>query len=199
MMHDAHIGENAELYALGSLDDLERQRVEAHVANCADCLRRLGQAEETVLGLESETAPVPLPRDARAPEFRSRRIAGWWLGAVAAAAALIIGYLLPHPVTQPTTDVAQVAMLHSHFNHSQFTGNGPLAKVLYARDRSWYYVVIEGSHQYSVTGVGAGGSATLGTTVPRNGTSELFVPHAQPFSRIELHGGGAVVESAQIR
>ncbi len=199
-MRDVHIGDNAELYALGSLSDIERAQVEAHVENCADCLRRLGQAEETVLGLERETPPVPLPVDARAPEFHSRRpVARWWIGAVAAAAALIIGFLLPHPTSQPAGDVAHVAMLHSHFNHSQFAGNGPLAKVLYARDRSWYYVIVEGSHAYAVDGVNPTGTTTLGTTAPRNGTSELFVPHAQRYARIELREGTSVVESAQIR
>jgi Putative zinc-finger len=198
-MHDTHIGDNAELYALGSLDDLERQRVETHVANCADCLRRLGQAEETVLGLERETPEVPLPRNTRAPAFRSTRMAGWWMGVVAAAAALIIGYLLPHPAAQPGSDAVQVAMLHSHFNHSQFVGSGALAKVLYARDRSWYYVVVEGSHAYSVSGVNASGTTPLGATAPRNGTSELFVRNAQPFTRIELREGTTVLEAAQIR
>lgn len=199
-MRDVHIGDNAELYALGSLDDVEREQVESHVANCADCLRRLGQAEETVLGLERETEAVPLPADARRPEFHSRRIRSqWWIGAVAAAAALIIGYLLPRPVSQPPRDVAQVAMLHSHFNHSQFAGNGPLAKVLYARDRSWYYVIVEGAHTYAVDGVSRTGTTALGTTAPHDGTSELYVPHAQQYSRIELRDGTQVVESAQIR
>jgi Putative zinc-finger len=196
-MRDPHIGENAELYALGALDDIERMQVEAHIANCAECLRRLGQAEETVLGLERETAAVPLPATARAPLFRSPSAARGWIGIVAAAAALIVGYLLPHP--QPESQTVQLAMLHSHFNHAQFTGNGPLAKVLYARDRSWYYVVVEGSHAYSVDGVNATGTATLGNTRRRDGTSELFVQHSAPFVRIELREGTNVVESAQIR
>ena len=198
-MSDAHIGDNAELYALGSLVDLDRQRVEAHVANCEDCLRRLGQAEETVLGLENETPEVPLPADAQAPEFRASRIPRWWLEAVAVAAALVIGFLLPRPVASPTHGAAQVAMLHSHFNHSQFVGNGPLAKVLYSRDRSWFYVVVEGSHTYTVTGVSPKGTTQLGTTEPRDGTSELFVRHTERFSRIELNDGTQIVESAQIR
>ncbi|MBV8638284.1 MAG: zf-HC2 domain-containing protein [Candidatus Eremiobacteraeota bacterium] len=197
-MNDSHIGENAELYAVGSLDELERQRVEAHVANCADCLRRLGQAEETVLGLERETQAAPLPADARAPQFIAPRRAVWWLGALAAAAALIIGYLLPHPPTA-SNGPAQVAMLHSHFNHAQFTGAGPLAKVIYARDRSWYYVIVEGSHAYSVEGVGTSGTIDLGSVTTRDGTSELFVPHARRFERIELRDGPNVVETAQIR
>ena len=198
-MRDTHIGDNAELYALGSLSDVERAQVEAHVANCEECLRRLGAAEETVLGLEQETPVQPLPAGARAPVFRSRRpLTRWWVG-VAAAAALIVGYLLPHPVSQPTRGVAQVAMLHSHFNHSQFAGSGPLAKVLYARDRSWYYIVVEGAHSYSVEGVNPAGTTALGTTVSGDGTSELFVPHAQRFERIDLRENSKVVESAQIR
>lgn len=199
-MHDAHIGENAELYALGSLDELERQRVESHVANCAECLRRLGEAEETVLGLEREMQAVPIPSTARAPVFVSRRtVHPWWAGAVAAAVALLIGYTLPHPQEPASHDAAQVAMLHSHFNHAQFAGNGPLGKVLYARDGSWYYVVVEGSHKYAVDGVGSSGTSPLGTTSPRDGTSELFVPHSVRFRRIELRDGANVVESAQIR
>ncbi len=197
-MRDAHIGENAELYALGSLGDIERAQVEAHVANCAECLRRLGQAEETVLGLEQETPEVPLPQNARAPQFAARRNAPWWIAAVAAAAALIAGYLLPHP--QPSPDTAQLAMLHSHFNHAQFVGNGPLAKVIYARDRSWYYVVVEGAHAYTVDGVGATGTTVLGTTTPHAGINDLFVPHASRFEVIELREGTAtVIERAQIR
>ncbi len=197
-MNDSHIGENAELYAIGSLDDLERQRVDAHVANCADCMRRLGQAEETVLGLESETPAIPLPDDARRPQFASPRASRWWGGVLAAAAALIIGYVLPHP--QPaSTGAAQVAMLHSHFNHAQFVGHGPLAKVVYARDGTWYYVVVDGAHTFTVDGVGTAGTAELGAIAPRDGTSELFVPHAQRFDRIELRDGSAIVETAQIR
>lgn len=198
-MHDAHIGENAELYALGSLDELERRRIESHVANCAECLRRLGEAEETVLGLERETAEVPLPAGSRAPQFVSRRSAASWIGIVAAAAALVIGYLLPHPTTQPAHDVAQVAMLHSHFNHSQFVGHGPLAKVIYARDWSWYYVVVEGSGTYAIDGVGPTGTTALGTTTRRDGTSELFVAHEQRFAQIRLRDGSEIVETAQIR
>ena len=197
-MNDTHIGENAELYAIGTLDDLERQRVEAHVANCADCLRRLGQAEETVLGLERETPAEPLPANARAPRFASRGTAGWWIGVVAAAAALVLGYLLPHPQA-PSNGAAQVAMINSHFNHAQFVGGGPPAKVIYARDHSWYYVIIEGSHTYAVDGIGSNGRTDVGTTTPRDGTSELFVPHAARFKQIDLREGTNIIATAQIR
>jgi hypothetical protein len=49
-----------------------------------------------------------------------------------------------------------LAIATSHFNHSQFTGpSGPRAKVLYARDYSWYYVVVTGGHSYAVYGIRA--------------------------------------------
>ncbi|MBV8343959.1 MAG: zf-HC2 domain-containing protein, partial [Candidatus Eremiobacteraeota bacterium] len=47
-----HIGDSAELYAAGALDERERAEIDAHVAECRDCLRRLGEAEETILTLE---------------------------------------------------------------------------------------------------------------------------------------------------
>ncbi len=43
-----HIGELAELFALGSLDDTERATVERHVRACLQCADRIRDAEETV-------------------------------------------------------------------------------------------------------------------------------------------------------
>ena len=44
----SHIGELAELYALGSLDDRARSVVERHVQSCLECANRIRDAEETV-------------------------------------------------------------------------------------------------------------------------------------------------------
>ncbi len=43
-----HIGELAELFVLGSLDDRERAVVERHVQTCLQCANRIRDAEETV-------------------------------------------------------------------------------------------------------------------------------------------------------
>ena len=188
-----HIGEMAELYALGTLDENERAAVEAHIATCHDCLRRVGEAEETILTLEPKAparavTTIPL-------QLRRSRTAPWWL---AVAAALVIGFLIPHP--QNVHDDPQIAMLHSHFSHSQFQGNGPIAKVLYPRDRSWYYVIVEGSHRYRVVGAnGLSAGPILGTTVPKGATSELFVRSQGRLTFIELQEGSTVLETAQIR
>ncbi|MBC5810585.1 MAG: zf-HC2 domain-containing protein [Candidatus Eremiobacteraeota bacterium] len=60
-MMDEHVGENAELYALGLLDAAEHAALEAHVATCDSCLRWVGAAEEAAAALAST---LPRPSDA---------------------------------------------------------------------------------------------------------------------------------------
>ncbi|HET6276981.1 MAG TPA: zf-HC2 domain-containing protein [Candidatus Cybelea sp.] len=194
----AHIGENAELYAVGTLDARERAAVETHVSECSECRRRLGEAEETVLALERDVRVDPLAFAVAAPlRLHRREVPAWWLP-VAAAAALIVGMALPSLFAQRESPT--LAMIHSHFNHAQFSGsNAPPAKVIYARDRSWYYVIVEGSHRYGVYGVGNGRSVEIGSTQPKGESSELFVRDGLPFDRVELRDGVRVIEAAMIR
>jgi hypothetical protein len=192
MMRGEHAGDAAELYALGCLSQDERRAVEAHVQTCSPCLRRIGEAEETLLALERETAVVPMPFDAALFPAKPRRT-GWWPSALALAAAFVFGMLVRSgPAPNPALD----ALATSHFNHAQFSGaNEPKAKVLYARDRSWYYVVVTGSRGYDVYGVERGVATRLGTT--RGG--ELFAGSRVRFDRLELRERGRTVESAAIR
>ena len=194
-MNGPHIGEDAELYAIGSLTELDRARVDAHVATCQSCLRRLGEAEETVLALERQAPVAALPQ-APPLRFRPNRRAPW-RSVLAVAAALVVGFYLPHPSrVQPSP---QIAMLHSHFNHAQFTGSGPLAKVLYPRDRTWYYVIVEGAHAYTVVGINGSAATELGRTDARGETSDAFFTNVRPFDHIELREGSSLIETAQIR
>lgn len=198
MEPDVHIGEAAELYAIGALDAAERTAVDAHIARCSECARRVGEAEETVLALERDVRVDPLASAIAVPLHVRRREVPAWSLAVAAAAALIVGTLLPGIFAQH--DTPTLAMIHSHFNHAQFAGlNAPAAKVIYARDRSWYYVIVEGSHRYDAYGVRDGQSVPLGATEPRGATSELFWQHKEQFDRIELREGGKAIEAASIR
>lgn len=202
MQADAHIGENAELYALGALSESEHAAVDAHIADCAECLRRVGEAEETVLALEREAVAEPqAAQPANVLPLRRRGVSVWWIPA-AAAAALILGLLVPRmPAQQQQQSPPLLAMIHSHFSHAQFSGpaGAPAAKVIYARDRSWYYVIVEGSHRYEVDGVHAQQRTNLGTTQPVGATSELFVRMTQRFETLELREGGTVAEKASIR
>jgi hypothetical protein len=198
MESNLHVGEAAELYALGALDAREQAEVEAHIAGCAECLRRVGEAEETLLALERGSKAVAAPRSRGnvLPMARPRRTFTWWVPA-AIAAAFILGWLIPRSASQP--GVATLAMINSHFSHAQFSGGGPPAKVIYARDRSWYYVIVSGSRRFDVYGIRATQSTLLGTTSPRSETSELFVRGQPRFERVDLRDGTALVESASIR
>lgn len=195
MEFEAHVGELAELYAAGALDERERSIVLAHVSQCEDCLRRLGEAEETVLALERRFKTPDDAVAARIPLTLFRSPNRLWY-AVAIAAALVVGFLIPHPQSHQSS--AMLAMIQSHFSHAQFGGPGPAAKVLYARDRSWYYVIVQGSHEYGVYGIRNDRAEFLGTTRPGGLTSDLFVRSSR-FDAVELRDRDKMVERAAIR
>ncbi len=195
MQADEHIGEAAELYAAGQLDAAETAAIEAHAAGCEACLRRLGEAEEAVLALERVNKPFAPPPATDVLRFARRGISPWWL-VPAMAAALLVGMLWPRAQSQH--NVATLAMVNGHFSHAQFAGTGPKAKVLYARDRSWYYVIVGSNRRYDVYGAVGADRVSLGSTNSAGSTSELFVRMLERFDHLELRGAGAR-ETATIR
>jgi hypothetical protein len=195
MEPDEHIGESAELYAIGALDPAERDAVEVHIARCTQCLRRIGEAEETVLALERVNA-IDRPAFVARPPARFARRSFAWLLPLTAAAAFVLGILIPRPA--PQHDAATFAMIGSHFSHAQFAGRGAPAKVIYARNKSWYYVIVEGRHRYTLYGLAHGERVKLGETVASGKTSELFV-RAAAYDRLELRAPTAVAEAATLR
>jgi anti-sigma factor RsiW len=196
MQADQHIGESAELYAVGALEPQERATVETHIAHCAECLRRVGEAEETVLALERANVVDPSATHAGTRLAFGRRSLAWLLP-LTAAAAFILGLLFPRPA--PQNDFATLAMIGSHFSHAQFVGSGPPAKVIYARDHSWYYVIVEGRHRYGVYGVARYAEVKLGETAPVGRTSELFTRGSGTYERLELRESNAALGAATIR
>jgi len=195
MESEPHIGDSAAAYAAGALDENERAAVAAHAQTCAACLRAIGEAEETWLALERAVEPNASYVNARRRlPFERRGIAGWWLPAIAAA-AFVAGLFFAHRAPESP---ATLAMIQSHFSHAQFDGTPP-AKVIYARDRSWYYVLVRGGGRYDVYGLRGTASRALGTTQPRGATSELFAPVHEPFDVLQLREGIRIVETARIR
>lgn len=177
---NAHVGEDAELYALGQLDADRHERFELHVRGCAECARRVGEAESTVLRLiegDSRNVPVTLRR------FRANGSAPAWRWAAAIAAAFLLG-LVPWLTTlrtasPPVQQVAMTAMLHSHFQHTQFvadTAGAPAAKVIFGRTGGWIYVLAApGPAPLSVVTVAGGVKTTAATLAPDTRTRAAFV------------------------
>jgi hypothetical protein len=211
-VHD-HLGERAELYALGMLDGVERGAVETHLATCAECRRRVGEAEETLLEMDrrlrSQPPPAELDRRVRASRRGSLGTRGFsWY---ALAAAFLIG-LLPSiglfanrmhaERVESARTAATIAMVDSHFAHAQFAAIGgkqaPDAKVVFARDRSWLYVIVVGAKSYDVAAAANGAMIPLGATQSHGGASELFVRNPPRAKELVLLDDHAPVARASI-
>lgn len=188
---DAHINDAAELYALGALDAAQIRAIDAHAATCAACRRRLGEAEEAVLAIDRAYVEVPPPatlaQRIRASRHRSaRRGPSWYALAAACVVALLpalvlFAMLLQARHTQNAHAAAELAMIHSHFAHAQFApvpgAHAPRAKVVFAKDGAWLYVIVDEPRAYAVSADARGTRTTLGETNAYGGVSELFVAH----------------------
>jgi anti-sigma factor RsiW len=208
-MADTHIGENAELYALGELNELERMRVERHAGSCADCSARLGEAEATLLRLiESGKMPDSLALDRRT-RYAQRANAPAWIAGV--AAAFLLG-LLPWGITslreRATIDsahqaqLAMHAMLAGHFLHAPFAARAPgapAAKVVYAREGGWLYVIAApGSDPLSVVVIAGGKRATVASLPAATVVRSVFINQPTPVEAVELVDRGTPIAVAHI-
>lgn len=199
-----HVGENAELYALGQLSEAERAHLESHVRECGECASRVGEAESTVLRLiETESAgnAIPLHRPGSWHTPRTRAYAPW-IGALAAiAAAFILGLLVPKGVSPPQPAV-ETAMLEGHFLHAAFVpdiAGAPAAKVIYARDGAWYYVLVAAAsrplHVVLVSGTARHDVASI---APGSSTRSAFIRENGRFDAVEIDDDGAAVATAKL-
>jgi len=208
-----HLGEFAELYALGVLEPQERAQVEAHVADCADCARALGAAEATVAALDDAFVPQCEP-----PERLDARIAAAAQAVVPLAARRSVRRAaLPAPsfyataaallladTRQAAHDSAVLATIATaHFNHITLTAresSAPVSKVLYARDGAWFYLVVDSATCDCRAVVrSAAGERDLGKLEVRGSTATLFVRDVPRPTSLELvDASGRVISGATL-
>jgi hypothetical protein len=206
-MRDDHIGENAELYALGELDELEAARVERHARACAACSSRLGDAEATVLQLieAGGAATVPQALDRRVRFARPASPTRAWIGAVAAAFVLGLlpwGWTMTQPHQNGTAQPAVDAMLVGHFSHAPLLplqAGAPPAKVIYAREGGWIYVLAgAGTSSLDVATVTAGRTVVVAALAPSGATRAAFVKIAGRVDTVELLENGKPISAAHV-
>ena len=208
-----HLGEDAELYPLGILDDDAARNVERHVASCSECAERVAQAQAVAASL---AAALPLATPSPALERRLRESARpqpsvklrgslfpFALAAAFALAFLGLGWqtLVLREQLQ-NEDVALVTMVHSHFNHvsmSPESANPVAAKILYARDGSWVYIIADkpGGVLHAIAHTAAGG-ADLGALGSAGETATLLVHPRERILSITLQRAGTDVASAKL-
>jgi hypothetical protein len=205
MMFDQadHVGELAELYALGELSLAERERVDRHARECPQCAQRLGEAEATVLRL--------IERDADFVEGRLRpmRFRSNWAAVAAIAAAFLIG-LLPWGVqtlrergsTSEANQLAMSAMLAGHFLHAPLVplaANAPAGKVIYAREGGWIYVIVAaGPAPIDVDTVSSGTRTRVASLAGSAQTRAAFVRTSAAIQSVELLQGGTPIAQARV-
>ncbi len=208
-----HLGESAELYPLGILDDEATREVERHIAFCSECAERVARAQGVAASLAA-ALPLATPspalerrlRESGRPQPRPKIRASLLPFALAAAFALaFLGFGWQALVLRErlaAEDVALVTMVHSHFNHvsmSPESANPVAAKILYARDGSWIYIIADkpGGLLHAIAHTAAG-RVDLGTLTSSGESATLLVhPHGRIRS-IALQRGGTNVASAKL-
>jgi hypothetical protein len=151
----AHLGDDAELYALGALEPVERAAAEAHIAGCEGCAAQVARAEAVGAALAAALPLYEPPAGlesrllGRRPGNAKARTVSAWL-AVAAAAAALVGVLGWQDASLKAGQAREAAafqtLVHSHFLHAPFTKlqpSAPDAKVLFARDGAWLYILVD--------------------------------------------------------
>jgi anti-sigma factor RsiW len=209
-----HLGDDAELYPLGMLDDDAAREVERHIAHCSDCAERVAQAQIVAASLAAAlpaATPSPalerrLSASIRSRPAESKLRANLFRYAVAAALALVfLGLGLQTLLLRgrlANDDVALVTMVHSHFNHvsmSPESANPVAAKILYARDGAWVYIIADkpgGSlHALARTALA---TTDLGALASSGETATLLVRPRERIQSITLQRAGTNVASARL-
>jgi hypothetical protein len=189
-----HIDQEAELYALGMLEDDERARVDEHLITCVPCTVLVGKAEAAVAALiDSSQERRPLRRKA------------WWPIAVAAAFAIVSAGLFGQNVIMRDalgSDGAMLAtMVNSHFDHTQFQAPGGAeipAKAIYERHGKWFEILAVGTPAWHVVFVRPDGTRDPAAAefARRGSASIVFVAQSAPVRSIDLEdASGRVVGS----
>lgn len=198
-MNGEHVGENAGLYALGALSETEMAAVRAHLRECPDCTRLVGEAERDVATLAAaQPEHVPPPELQMRVErlFAPRRQAAWPSFA-AIAAAFVIGLLPSLYLWESAHRAASanaVRMTAFHSSRPELD-----ASVTYARNGSWYVVVVRGApHALQVAWMHDGTHTMLGNAVPHGGLATLYLPKSHRMERLALMDGAVVVADAQL-
>jgi anti-sigma factor RsiW len=203
-----HIDDLAELYALGALDDLERKRVDAHAATCAQCAHRLAAAERSVTyAIEADPQYQPSPAlrarlgaslDAARHGARSTTVPRAWFAVAAAFAilALPLGFM-SRAYMAPAGD-PQFANATFRMMKPQTVAMS--ARVTYAKSGDFYAVMVK--HPMRALHVAYvhpdGTMETIGTVETHGDMGVAVMPIDHKMLELALVDGTHIVAEANL-
>jgi len=212
-----HLGDEAELYPLGVLDDDAARDVERHIAGCTVCAERVTAAQHVATSLAASLpAAEPSselgrrigesarPRLQTVAPTRAWDLRGLAIAAVFALAFLVAGWqALALRGRVAADDLALVTVVHSHFNHVSMTPLSPkpvAAKILYARDGSWLYIIADepAGTVHALARTTAGNTIDLGALAASGRTASLLVRPTQRVRSLSLERDGTPVAAATL-
>lgn len=195
----AHVGEDAALYALGLLDQAERNAIDAHARTCEACSQALAKAFDDVTAMvASEPSAPALAEPAR------RKLSPRWFTAIAAAIVLAVlpsAYLLQQNHAMHEAIVAQSEAMDrlASTPHRTASFAGMDARVYYGMDGSWYCIVVRGAKQpMQVAWMHDGTSTMLGTAVPSAGVAILYLPQSHRMDQLALVSNDRTMGQARL-
>jgi len=220
-MSGRHFEEEAALYALGLLDAEETARLNAHLLECVHCAQIVGRAEAdvaTIAGAEKRrSAPLELElriertlrREAGESVRPSRRPAIRFLAA-AVAAAFVIGMIpaaffwqqnrsLQNEIAAESAAMNRLAAAPHRVAAFASANGRDMAKVMYGRDGSWYFVMVPYAPKpLHVAWMHDGQKTVLGEAMPHGSMATLYLPKSHRMDRLALMDGETVVAEAQL-
>ncbi len=147
-----HPYEQFEEFVLGDLDQDSAARVFEHADRCPSCAVLLADALNAAASLSqaagervaSAALHARITAAVTGPKVWERRRSRVLFGMTGAMAAAVMAMLLWNAdLLSSTPSFPLSTIVHSHFTHHPLQGNLGSAKVLYAPDGKWVYVVAD--------------------------------------------------------
>lgn len=200
----AHIGDDAALYALGMLDEREREAVDAHVEECDACSRLLARAYDDVTAMVAAQPQYHAPVRRATTARRRLPLVPRAFGALAAAVVLallpsVYFYGQNERMHQAMAVEASAMARIASSPHRAVAFAGTNASVMYGPDGSWYCIVVRGAKKpMDVTWMHDGKQTMLGTAVPHGDVALLYLPQSHRMDQLALVADDHMVAQARL-
>ncbi|MGR4063939.1 MAG: hypothetical protein ACLQPV_00650 [Vulcanimicrobiaceae bacterium] len=200
-----HIGDDAALYALGALDEPQREACDLHASACAACAALLGRACGDVTAMvEADGVAAVRPRTFARPS--PARAVFWPALAAAVVLALLPASILYRQNAAVNAQLAQedsmIARLASNDHRTAEFGPMPAghsARVMYGPTGSWYVVMVKGADKaLQIAWMHDGKRTMLGTTRSLGDVAMLYLPQSHRMEKLALMDGNEVVAEANL-